>query len=159
LVPLDNSPHPQQRIVRRTIYFGRTRWLTSRGANGKRRRRPVAQPRKDWLAIEGASPRIVDEGTWQRTQAILADPERVARRPVARHAYALRGRLKCDLCGSAMVGQTMKSRSRAYHYYVCRVAFDRRQGRTCAARNVRADLLETTVWHAVRTTFRCTSAQ
>jgi site-specific DNA recombinase len=132
------------------LYYGRTRWVTARGPNGKRRRRPTAQNREEWIAIEGASPPIVDEATWQRTQTILADPERIARRPEARHAYPLRGRLKCDLCGSAMVGQTMNPGTHDYHYYVCRIAFDRRQKSTCSARNVRADRLEDAIWRAIQ---------
>jgi hypothetical protein len=80
----------------------------------------------------------------------MNDPERIARRPKPRYTYPLRGRVKCLLCGSAMVGQTMINRGHTYHYYVCRVAFDRRTGRTCSGRNVRADRLEAAIWREVR---------
>jgi site-specific DNA recombinase len=133
------------------LVYRRTKWVASRnGKTGIRRRRPVQRPAEEWVEIKGASPRIVDEALWQRVQAILADPERIARRSEARYSYPLRGRVRCELCGSAMVGQTMNGRNRLYHYYVCRVAFDRRQNRSCPARNVRADKLEEGIWREVR---------
>ena len=49
-----------------------------------------------------------------------------------------------------MVGQTMDNRGHIYHYYCCRIAFDRRTGRTCSARNVQADHLEQAVWREIR---------
>ena len=80
----------------------------------------------------------------------MNDPERVARRPKLRHEYALRGRVKCGLCGAAMVGHTMVDRGRPYHYYHCRITFDRRTGRECSGRNVRADRLEAAIWREIR---------
>ena len=75
-------------------------------------------------------------------QDIINDPERVARRPKLQHAYALRGRIKCQICGSAMVGHTMIDNGKPYHYYHCRLAFDRQSGQACSGRNVRAERLE-----------------
>ena len=89
------------------LVYRRTNWVASRnGGTGKRRRRAVQRPQEEWVPVEGASPRIVDEALWQRVQQILADPERAARRPTPR-CYALRGRAKCGQCGSATVGQTL----------------------------------------------------
>ncbi len=133
------------------LIYRRTQWVKTRGKDGKMRRRPVERPIEDRIEIAGASPRIVDEALWQRIQQILNDPERIARRPKPRYAYPLRGRVKCQLCGAAMVGQTMVNRGHTYHYYVCRVAFDRRTGRTCSGRNVRADRLEPAIWQEIRT--------
>jgi site-specific DNA recombinase len=132
------------------LIYRRTRWNKVRGKDGKVRRKQVARSPEEWVEIPGASPRIVDAALWQRVQQIIDDPERIARRPKPRHAYPLRGRDKCLLCGSAMVGQTMINRGQAHHYYVCRVAFDRRTGRTCSRRNVRADRVEAAIWREIR---------
>jgi site-specific DNA recombinase len=132
------------------LIYRRTRWVKTRGADGTARRRPVERPEAERIEIAGASPRIVEEALWERVRQILTDPERVARRPKPRYEYPLRGRVKCRLCGAAMVGQTMVNRGRTYHYYACRIAFDRRLGRTCAGRNVRADRLEPAVWREIR---------
>ncbi len=51
------------------------------------------------------------------------------------HGCPLRGRMKCPLCGSAMISQMMITRGHSYHYSVCRIAFDRRIDRECAGRN------------------------
>jgi site-specific DNA recombinase len=131
------------------LIFRRTRWVATRSqGDGKRRRKAVERPAEDWVEIEGASPRVVDEQAWERVQAILTDPERVARRPAAR-AYVLRGRVKCGACGSAMVGQTMNSRGKPFFYYGCRHAYDKRTGHSCASRFIRAERLEEGIWREV----------
>ena len=153
----DRRWHPigVKRILVNESYIGRlvyrrTRWIKVRGKDGKMHRKAVERPAEERVEIPGASPRIIDEALWQRVQQIMNDPERVARRPKLRHEYALRGRVKCGLCGAAMVGHTMVDRGRPYHYYHCRVTFDRRTGRECSGRNVRADRLEAAIWREIR---------
>lgn len=132
------------------LFFRRTKYVTSRGVNGKRRRRAVDRPEEERILIEGASPRIVDEELWDRVQSILADPTRIARNCTARYDYPLRGRVRCAACGSAMIGQTMRPKGREYHYYCCRVAFDRHATKRCETRNIRAEQLEEGIWREVR---------
>jgi site-specific DNA recombinase len=132
-------------------FFNRTRWTTRRsGTGGKPRRAPVARPSDEWIEIPGASPRIVDEALWQRVQEILADSERKPKHTKIR-IYPMRGRLRCGVCGSAMVGQTMTSKGREYRYYGCRHIYDRRTGTDCTSRYVRADDLERGLWREVQT--------
>ena len=99
------------------------------------------RPAEEHIEIPGASPRIIDDVLWERVQQIMNDPERIARRPKPRHDYPVRGRMRCRLCGSAMI-----NRGHTYHHPVCRMACDRRLGR-----DVRADRLEPTIWREVRT--------
>jgi site-specific DNA recombinase len=133
----------------RTI-FRRTKRVKSRkGANGKRRSLVVERPVEEWIEIEGATPRIVDDTLWERVQEIIRDPERIRRRPAGRF-YALSTRARCGVCGSAMVGQTLTVKGRPYRYYRCRHAYDRNTGHECSARYVRADALETAVWREVK---------
>jgi site-specific DNA recombinase len=132
------------------LTFRRSRWIKVRGKDGKLHRKRVERPAEEHVEIPGASPRIIDDALWDRVQQIMNDPERIARRPKVRHEYPLRGRVKCSLCGSAMVGQTMNNRGHIYHYYVCRSAFSRRSDRTCEGRNVRSDRLEPAIWREVR---------
>ena len=106
--------------------------------------RVVDQPREEWVTVEGSTPRIIDEALWQRVQEILNDPERTRRRPTHRH-YALRGRLKCGICGSAMVGQTLTVSTKPYQYYRCRHVYDKNTSRTCTARYVDGSRLEEAV--------------
>ena len=132
------------------LIYRRTKSIISRGVNGKKGRRYVERPQDEWVMIEGASPRIIDDALWDRVQSILDDPQRIARNCAARYAYSLRGRVTCANCGSAMVGQTMRPRGREYHYYCCRVAFNRLGTRHCTTRNVRAEKLEEGIWREVR---------
>jgi len=132
------------------MFFNRARWTARRsGTDGKRRRSPVARPRDEWVEIPGASPRIVDEALWLRVQEIIADAERKPKHTKIR-TYPMRGRLRCGVCGSAMVGQTMTSKGREYRYYGCRHIYDRRTGTDCTSRYVRADDLERGLWQEVR---------
>jgi hypothetical protein len=97
----------------------------------------------------GASPRIIDDVVWERVQVILNDPERRKRRRTPR-PYPLRRRLKCGVCGSAMVGQTMTSKGKEYRYYGCRHLYDRTTGHDRSARYVRGDALEAGIGQEIR---------
>jgi len=108
----------------------------------------VTRPTEEWIVVSEACPRIIDEDTWQRVQDIINDPERTKHLPTPQ-VYMLRGRAKCGICGSAMVGQTLKVKGRAYGYYRCRHVYDKNTSRTCTARYVRGDKLETAVWAEV----------
>jgi len=140
-----------RRILINETYTGRavyrkTKRLRLRRSNGHGpASRVVAQPQEEWVTVEGSTPRIVDEALWQRVQDILNDPERTRRRPTYRH-YALRGRLKCGICGSAMVGQTLTVSTKPYRYYRCRHVYDKNTSRTCTARYVDGGRLEEAVW-------------
>lgn len=87
---------------------------------------------------------------WQRVQEILNDPERTNRRPVAKRHYMLRGRLRCGLCQSTMVGQTLNAKATPYPYYRCRHVYDRSSSRQCAGRYVPAEALEQGIWAEIR---------
>ena len=102
----------------------------------------------EWIEVYDACPRIIDEDTWQRVQDILNDPERTKQLPASRF-YMLRGRAKCGICGSSMVGQTLTVKGRPFRYYRCRHVYDKNTSRSCTARYVRGDKLETAVWEEV----------
>ncbi len=82
------------------LIYRRSRWIKSRGKDGKLHRRQVERPLDDRVEIVGASPRIVDVALWRRVQAIIADPERTKRAPTPARTYELRGRMKCGVCGA-----------------------------------------------------------
>jgi len=140
-----------RRVLMNETYTGRavyrkTKRLKLRRSNGHGpASRVVVQPQEEWVKVEGSTPRIIDETLWQRVQEILNDPERTRRRPTPRH-YALRGRLKCGVCGSAMVGQTLTVSTKPYQYYRCRHVYDKNTSRTCTARYVDGSRLEDAVW-------------
>jgi site-specific DNA recombinase len=131
------------------LVYRRTRSVTVRsGISGRLSKRHVQRPIEDQIQVEGASPRIVEEELWRRVQKILAEPERSYRRACSQ-PYPLRGRARCGICNGAMIGQTIKVRMRAYRYYQCRRAHDRRATRTCSAGSVRADRLEAGIWREI----------
>src|SRR6266536_2899975 len=131
------------------LIYRRSRWVKTRGTDGKMHRRQVERPIEDRVEIVGASPQIVDEALWRRVQAIIEDPERTKRAPTPARTYELRGRMKCGLCGASMVGQTLKIKDKPYPYYRCRHAYDRRNGKHCETRYIRALDLEGSVWREV----------
>ena len=129
--------------------YRKTKRVKVRKSNGNGfTRRQVTRPTEEWIVVSEACPRIIDEDTWQRVQDIINDPERTKHLPTPQ-VYMLRGRAKCGICGSAMVGQTLKVKGQAYGYYRCRHVYDKNTSRTCTARYVRGDKLETAVWAEV----------
>ena len=131
------------------LVYRRSRWIKSRGKDGRMSRRQVERPVDERIEIVGASPRIIDETLWQRVQEIILDPERIRRAPTPARTYELRGRMRCGLCGASMVGQTLKIKEKPYPYYRCRHAYDRRNGKHCETRYVRAVDLERAIWREV----------
>ena len=140
---LDNESYAGRFVYRRTK---RVKGRSSRG--GHRVSRVIECPAEDRIAVEGCTPRIVDEDLWQRVQDILNHPERTHRQGTLR-SYPLRGRIKCGACGAAMVGQTLTSKGKPYKYYRCRHVYDNNTGHACSARYVRGDQLEEGVWSEV----------
>ena len=144
-----------QRILSNEAYTGRlvyrrTKRVKVRNGNGKGFRTTVVErPEEDWVSVDGSTPRIVDEEAWQRVQGILEDPERTRRQPTPRF-YPLRGRLKCGICASAMVGQTLTVKGNPYRYYRCRHVYDKNTGRSCSAKYVRGERLEEAIWSEVK---------
>ena len=135
--------------IGRTVYR-RTRRVPVRAHGARRRSRVVERPEEEHIEIPGATPAIIDEDLWSRVQAILDDPERTKRRSGPKRDYPLRGRIRCGLCRSAMVGHTLSSKGRSYAYYRCRHAYVRNTGHHCTARYVPAESLEGDVWAEVR---------
>ncbi len=119
-------------------------WRRS-GVTGKRRSIVEQRPPEDWILIEGASPRIIEQHIWDRVHLVISDPERIHHRITASN-YLLKGRIKCAVCGSGIVGQTLRTKGHDYRYYRCRHVYDRNTGHSCSARYIRADKLETVIW-------------
>ncbi len=135
--------------IGRTVYR-RTRRVPVRAPGARRRTRVVERPENERIEIPGATPAIIDDEVWARVQAILNDPERTSRRPVAKRRYALRGRLRCGICQSAMVGQTLSPKGKSYAYYRCRHAYTKSTSRACTARYIPAEALEQEIRDALR---------
>ena len=134
------------RVLRNETYTGRTIYLRTfrsktHNNNGRSRPKVNERPPSEWISIEGASPRIIDDDTFQEVKRTLDDPER-RRRGRAIYDYGLSGKVRCLICGSAMVGQTLRKR---FRYYRCRRAFAGPRADRCPSLYVRADELEQAV--------------
>src|SRR4051812_35349176 len=143
-----------RRVLENESYVGRlvyrrSRWIKTRGRDGKMHRKQIDRPGEDHVEIVGASPQIVDEMLCQRVQQILPDPERFRKSPTPSRTYELRGRTMCGVCGASMVGKTLKVKDKPYPYYRCRFAYDNLSGQRCDGRYVRAVDLEGGVWREV----------
>ena len=132
----------------RFIYRKTKRVRTRNGGTQGFTKKQIARAPEEWIVVNDACPRIVDEEIWQRVQSILHDPERTKHRTSSRF-YMLRGRARCGVCGSSMVGQTLTVKGRPFRYYRCRHVYDKNTSRSCTARYVRGDKLESTVWDEI----------
>ena len=115
---------------------------------GKRSRNQKRAP------IVRAVPAIVSEAVWQQAQATLQHNYRFGARH-CRHAYLLRGLVKCGLCGLTYIGMTVRGRSgRQESYYRCNGKHDTRgvygaMGQRCPSKDVQAGWLEQAVWEEI----------
>ena len=99
-------------------------------------------PNPKAVRIEGSIPAIIDETTWERVQERLSDNKRNARNK-AKQTYLLSGLIVCEECGAAYVGHTATNK-KGYQTrsYVCGNKY---RTRTCKAKNINADEIETFV--------------
>ena len=141
-------PLTVRRILLNETYTGRTIYRRTKVqrvrdvAHGKWVRRVIERDADEWIEVEGATPPIISVDLFERAQEKLNDPDRKKRaRPS--YEYPLRGRLRCEVCGSAMVGQTlMKGR---YRYYRCRRAYAGPKADRCSSPYVPKDALESAI--------------
>ena len=111
------------------------------------------RPREEWIPIP--VPAIIDESTYQDSQAQLARNSALSFRNNTRNDYLLRCLLTCRTCGLAMYGITThdgSSRRREHRYYKCHgkdtVARDR--ACRCTQTPAKADELDAAVWGHVK---------
>ena len=105
-------------------------------------------PREQWIQIP--VPALVDERTFDLAQERLQDNKRFAPRSTVEPSI-LQGLVHCADCGYALYRTSTRSSARKIFYYRC-LGSDawRYQGQArCAARPIRLDLLEQTVWSEV----------
>ena len=144
-----------RRVLSNETYTGRFFYRRTKRVKGRRNGAGPAKytvekrPEADWILVSGSTPRIISDTLWQRVQEVLHDPDRAKRRPTPRY-YPLRGRTRCGVCGSAMVGQTLTVKGHAYRYYRCRHAYDKNTGHSCTAKYVPGHALESAVWDEVK---------
>lgn len=99
-------------------------------------------PNPNAVRLEGMIPAIIDENTWERVQQRMSDNKRNARNK-AKRTYLLSGLIECEECGATYVGHTsVNSKGVETRYYVCG---NRYRTRTCGAKNINADEIETFV--------------
>ena len=142
-----------RRMLLNETYTGRStyRRLKSEkyrdGRSGRWKVRVSERDKSEWIEVEGATPAIVSSPLFTRVNAILSDPQRRSRARPSRN-YPLTGRLRCEHCGSPMVGQVlMKGR---YSYYRCRGRYVGRSSSTCPSKYIRTDTLESAVRTALQ---------
>lgn len=140
-------------LYRGTVIWNRCSW--KRSASDSHRRRPVVNPRSEWIELQDERLRIVDDALWRRVQArIRRQSEKVGARVKAglsrRGAAAGRepqhlfsGWLICGLCGSRFTMVNRRSYACASHV----------NGRACSNTiSVRRDVVESRLLAGVRGT-------
>lgn len=135
-------------LLRNESYTGRTPYRRTRATyvrdpvSGRRKRKLAVRNEADWIWVEGATPPIIDAETFARAKSRFEDPER-RRRGARKYVYLLSGRVRCGVCGAAMVGQNLNGGR--YRYYRCRRSFAGPAFDRCESLYVRADELESVV--------------
>jgi site-specific DNA recombinase len=93
---------------------------------------------------------IIDHGTWEQVQEVLAsNARRRGNEARARTPAPLRGLMRCTHCSAAMTPSQTRRRGRLYRYYVC-LGASRRGHDTCPVRSIAASEVEGLVLGQVR---------
>jgi len=101
----------------------------------------------DAVIINDAIPQIIEFETWERVQARMKANKKNATN-TAKSTYLLSGLIECGECGGSFTGKTNTS-GKGYRtrYYVCNNKY---RTRTCNARNINADDIESSVIDGLR---------
>ncbi|MFC1979944.1 recombinase family protein [Chloroflexota bacterium] len=145
-IPIEDRKHWHsltiRRMIRNSAYVGRTYFKLKSMANGSES--PIEADVRGTLLSE-VTPAIIDEDLFQRANMELNKPKVRTGRP--KNEYLLRHHVYCAICGRPLVGHCLNNK---YRYYQCSAARLYENGnKTCSARYVRADKLESTAWSKI----------
>jgi site-specific DNA recombinase len=111
----------------------------------------IGQVRYKQEVNPGEQPGIVEPGTWQQVQALLAANGHVRAETLRTRSRALlQGLLHCKPCGCAMTPAQVTRGHRRYRYYTCSAA-QRHGWHTCPSKSVPALALEHFVLEQIAT--------
>ena len=96
---------------------GLNRVARLQGRSTPRAVKTVDRPREEWTEIP--VPAIVDEETFERVQARIADNKRFSARNSTLPASLLQGMAACAACGYAYYRTSTRTTSRKIYYYRC----------------------------------------
>ncbi len=137
-------PLTVKRVLINAAYMGVTYYGKERSRklkNSTKRQRTPTEPR-EWIIVEGFTPPIISEATFELAQGKLQEPK--ARTGKAIEPYLLSGHLLCGYCNTPMVGTMM---NRKYRYYRCRATYHTATGpKQCDAPYIPYAKLEAAVW-------------
>lgn len=97
--------------------------------------------------VQGDSPPLVDEETWETAQRQLVDNLKASPRNMKRF-YLLRGIPRCGLCGRTCVGTGRLKEGRSH--YVCNGNRQENRMPRCPGVRIRAEALEELVWEDIK---------
>lgn len=113
---------------------------------GKTKRSVIQRDELDWIEVEGATPTIVSPELYAKAQERQTAPDRRSRQ-LPSHIYPLRGRIRCGLCGTPMVGHSLNRGQ--FLYCRCRHSYRSEWPNRCESQYVRCSRIEGAVKQAL----------
>lgn len=93
-------------------------------------------------------PEIISKELWELANSRLPEKAEPVRQ-LLKHEYAFVGPGLCGVCGQPLAAYTAKGRSKSYHFYTCRRARKKLDGKPCSLGHIRVDHLESLVIEAL----------
>jgi site-specific DNA recombinase len=146
---LRNPAYAGRAVFGKTMVINESPGLNRRarieGRDTPRATKTVDRPSEDWVHIP--VPAIVDQDTFDRVAARLADNKRFASRN-SKTPSLLQGLAACASCGYGYYRASARTTNKTIYYYRCLGSDDYRHesGRVCHNKPVRADYLDQLVW-------------
>jgi site-specific DNA recombinase len=120
-------------IINNPTYIGKIRWRDK--------------------VFDGIHEPLVDEFTFTKAQAILAERSDHAKRRGNPSDFLLSGLLRCGKCGKAYIGMSANGNGGRYHYYAC-TSRQKYGPKACDGERLPREKLETTVLHQLASIYR-----
>lgn len=133
------------RIVTDETYAGR--WYYNKHVDAPAKTKDggtvqILKPREQWIPVE--VPAIISREAFEAAQRQLSKNRELCSRNT-KSEYLLSGLLVCGNCGYKLGARTTGGRT----YYCCSSKSGNNRPKSCFAKNIRADRLETVVWDTI----------
>ncbi len=118
-------------------YLGHYIYNRGYGDNPRKKKSP-----EEVIIIKNAIPQIIDQETWDKVAASVAENKHATPKVGSNMVYILTGKIKCDDCGGSYVGNSRKGGKNKiqYYFYCCNERKRLKNG--CKNVEIRKEIIE-----------------
>lgn len=130
-------------ILRQEKYTGTYTWNKRKTKTTSTGKRHIPKPEEEHIINEDGCPQIISKQQFTRVQEMLNSDISTVNKSFTKHHYMLSGLkiIKCELCGSYMIGKYVTSHGHGYVTYSC----PKHKTHECPMTDIKAEYLDSVV--------------